>query len=99
MKDLDKELDKVLDNAFTGTFVDAWKTEDGIVLDTKYREQIKTVILEALKAEMPKELKSFSWGEDSDKVTMQPPEAVMLYNKLRADCLEVCNKLLGDSNE
>ena len=41
MSNLDKQLDKVLDKAFKGIFVDAWKTEEGIMLDAKYREQIK----------------------------------------------------------
>lgn len=61
--------------------------------------QIKTVILEALKAEMPKEIDNTKdiraiWDDTDFAVDWR-----LGYNRALADCLEVCNKLLGDSNE
>ena len=61
--------------------------------------QIKSTILEALKAEMPNKIDNTKdiraiWDDTDFAVDWR-----LGYNRAIDDCLEVCNKLLGDSNE
>lgn len=97
MSNLDKQLDKVLDKAFKGIFVDAWKTEEGIMLDAKYREQIKATILAELEAGMPEEKNNTKdiraiWDDTDFAVDYR-----LGYNQALADCLEVARSLLGET--
>lgn len=86
MKDLDKELEDILDTKVITTNYKS--TKERKYFETMIKRElrpilqkaIKSVILEALKAELENEF------EYSDDIAIE-------------DCLEVCNKLLGDSNE
>ena len=93
MSNLDKQLDKVLDKAFKGIFVDAWKTEEGIMLDAKYREQIKATILKELEDRVDTKMVHNSTDDDYHAGMVEG------HNRAVDDCLAVINKLLGDSNE
>lgn len=91
MKDLDKELLKIVTySSDEGT--------SGYLITDEQLAQIKTVILEALKAEMPREKDNTKdiraiWDDTDFAVDWR-----LGYNRAIDDCLEVCNKLLGDSN-
>lgn len=80
MKDLDKELISLVFKPMPETI-----NENHLYVAT----QIKTTILEALKADMRKEIRGF------DPLAYRSYKSG--YNQAIDDCLEVCNKLLGDS--
>lgn len=109
MKDLDKELCELLG----GTYIPAQGKYPANMIDEYCSgtddleikvSQIKTVILEALKAEMPKRKKSVEnmgnemggsfIGDDYNELYRAEDFG---YNQAIDDCLKVCNKLLGDS--
>lgn len=78
--DLDKELEELISQASSYD----WQNTDY----DKIQVQIKTVILEALKADMRKEIRGF------DPLAYKSYKSG--YNQAIDDCLEVCNKLLGE---
>lgn len=84
---LDKKLDRILYN------IDLPATGKLINVQEWQKNQIKTVILEALKAEMPKETKV------EGNVHYDASAAYNAgINHGVSDCLEVCNRLLGDED-
>lgn len=90
MKDLDKEIISLVFKPMPETI-----NENHLYVAT----QIKTVILEALKAEMPNKIDNTKdiraiWDDTDFAVDWR-----LGYNRAIDDCLNVCNKLLGDSNE
>lgn len=90
MKDLDKEIISLVFKPMPETI-----NENHLYVAT----QIKSVILEALKAEMPKKIDNTKdiraiWDDTDFAVDWR-----LGYNRAIDDCLDVCNKLLGDSNE
>lgn len=96
MNKLDKELEDVLAQNQVRV-VKAWSKDDVVYTEDKTPEaisQIKTVILEALKAEWPKDEIVFKTPATTPTEKLQ----AIVRNQTKDDCFEVCNKLLGDSN-
>lgn len=91
MNKLDKKLEDILFDKGVIIFADVPGDKKLKDVTSTVLAQIKTVILEALKAEMPKERKLMVGALDFEKCDG--------YNRAIADCLDVCNKLLGDSND
>lgn len=89
---LDKELEETIMHNLPIDY-DHTKSARSFIQDAL--PAIKSVILEALKAEMPKE-KSI---EIPSQYGLKMTDKVEGYNLALNDCLNVCNKLLGDSNE
>lgn len=94
MKDLDKKIEDILFDKGVIIFADVPGDKKLKDITSTVVAQIKTVILEALKAEMPKE-KSI---EIPSQYGLKMTDKVEGYNQALSDCLEVINKLLGDSN-
>lgn len=90
---LDKKLDRILYN------MDLPATGKLINVQEWQKNQIKSVILEALKAEIPRELSQPTRNMQPEDVYSHQMGEALGYNQAIEDCLEVCNKLLGDSNE
>lgn len=95
MSKIDKELEKIRFSVYPGEYIISTHKEVYVAIPDEVIEQIKTVILEALKAEMPKEKSIDIPSQYGLKMT----DKVEGYNQALSDCVEVINKLLGDSNE
>jgi len=104
MNKIDKELYKIV-NDIVALGTDHSNNPPAAQNEAEAIVQIKTVILEALKAEMPKRKKSVEnmgnemggsfIGDDYNELYRAEDFG---YNQAIYDCLEVINKLLGDSN-
>lgn len=104
MKDLDKKIEDILFDKGVIIFADVPGDKKLKDVTSTVVAQIKTVILEALKAEMPNYKKPVDFTDYTDidgSFMIDDENNIYLaedfgYNQAIDDCLNVCNKLLGD---